>query len=102
MKSLESLVLVKLGPSGTSRAGSRTISILLDSLIQFLFPQRGAIPSRPLKRMWIEGFEIHRCAALKYLSSEHLKSYLTGDCDSKDENYEDFFSIGALGWYDWN
>ena len=67
MKSLKSLVLVKLGPCASSDAGVRMISILLDSLTcRYLFPHREEKePPRPLEHLWIQNFEIHRCAALK-------------------------------------
>jgi len=99
MKSLKSLVMVKLGPYGTSMAGERVISILLDSLTcQYLFPhRRGSVRPRPLERIWIQNFEIHRCAALKYSSPENLKSYLSGDCDVKEEKYQSFRNLEHLG-----
>lgn len=93
MKYLKSLVLIKLGPGATSMAGSRVISILLDSLTcRYLFPRREKKQTlRPLERLWIQGFETHRCAALQYSNPETLQSYLSGDCDVKDAGkYESF------------
>ena len=102
MKYLKSLVLVKLGPVSTSLAGSRIISSLLDSLTcRYLFPHREDQETRrPLERLWIQGFEIHRCAALQYSSPENLQCYLTGDCDVKNEikeKYESFPNLEHLG-----
>ena len=100
MKYLKSLVLVKLGPGATSMAGSRVISILLDSLTcRYLFPRREKKQTlRPLERLWIQGFETHRCAALQYSNPETLQSYLSGDCDVKDAGkYESFPNLEHLG-----
>ena len=102
MKYLKSLVLVKFGPGATSLAGSRVISSLLDSLAcSYLFPRREKKQTpRPLERLWIQGFEIYRCAALQYASPGNLQSYLTGDCDVKNEikeKYESFPNLEHLG-----
>lgn len=98
MRSLKSLVLVKLGPCGTSGAGSCIVSSLLQSLIcRYLFPYCGDVSPRPLERLWIQGFEILCCLALmKYLSPGNLKSYLSGDCGDRDEKYESFLNLEHL------
>ncbi len=99
MKNLKSLVLVKLGSYATRGAGERVISILLDSLTcRYLFPDREKKQNpRPLQRLWIQDFEVHRCAALKYVSSDNLLSYRSGDCDAKKEKYESFPNLEHLG-----
>jgi len=99
MKSLKSLVLIKLGPCATTGAGAHIISILLDSLTgRYLFPHREEQQThRPLERLWIQGFETYCCAALQYSSPETLLSYLSGDCDVKDEKYESFLNLEHLG-----
>lgn len=99
MKSLKSLVLVKLGPYATRGAGERVISILLDSLTcRYLFPHREKKQTpRPLQRLWIQDFEVHQCAALKYVNPDNLLSYRSGDCDVTDEKYETLRNIEHLG-----
>ena len=100
MKSLESLVLIKLGPYATRMCGSRVISWLLDSLIgRYLFPHVEVNPTpRPLRCIWIQDFEVGHCGALKYSSPEVLQSYRTGDCDEREyTNYESFPNIENLG-----
>jgi len=97
MKSLESLVLIKLGPHATE--GERVISFLLDSLIgRYLFPRVEISPiPRPLRCIWIQDYEVYRCGTSQYLSPEILQSYRTGDCDETEKNYESFPNIENLG-----
>jgi len=99
MKYLKNLALIKLGPGVTSMAGSRINSSLLDSLAcSYLFSRREKKQTRlPLERLWIQGFETRRCAALKYSNPEHLQSYFSEDCDVKDEKCESFPNLEHLG-----
>jgi len=95
MKSLKSLVLVKLGPYATKNAGTRVLSRLLVSLLSgFLFPMDKPAP-RALQRVWIQDLEVYPCSPLKYASPEHLLSYRSGD-SGNEEHYEAFNSVEHL------
>lgn len=97
MKSLKSLVLVKLGPYATTGSGARIISILLDSLCGYLFPTSEKKPtSLPLKCIWIHNFEVYPFRALDYADPECLQSFKTGDSDGDQENYESFYNLENL------
>jgi len=98
MKSLESLVLIKLGPYATFDAGERVISLLLDSLVRgYLFP-RLEQNQNPLRCLWIQNFEVHRFPALIYSSPDSLQSYRSGDCgDIEDKKFESYCNIQHLG-----
>ena len=101
MKSLQSLVLIKLGPNATSSdSGERVMSPLLDSLVRdYLFPPREENePPSPLRRVWIQDFEVIGCPALRNSSTNSLQSYRSGDCgDLNDEDYESFTNMEQLG-----
>ena len=97
MKSLESLVLIKLGPYATFDAGERVISLLLDSLVRgYLFP-RLEQNQNPLRWLWIQNFEVYRFPALIYCP-DSLQSYRSGDCgDIEDKKFESYCNIQHLG-----
>lgn len=80
MKSLESLVLIKLGPNATlGDDGESVTSPLLDSLVSnYLTLSR-------LRRLWIQGFKVTPCPELQSDTPESLQSYRFG---------EDFFIGG--------
>ncbi len=83
MKSLDKLVLVKLGPFRLVKNGKRIYSRILDALIcDFLFPllEENVKPTlRPHKCIWFEDFEVFDCfEALDYADPECLQSYRTG------------------------
>lgn len=93
MKSLESLVMIKLG-----QGDARVISCLLDALCDHLFPHLESNPTpRPLDCLWIQGFETYRVAAWKYVIPERLRSFRTGDGAAHDENFEPFTNLEHLG-----
>ena len=97
MKGLESLVFVKLGPNATCNSGKRVMSPLLDSLVRgYLFP-RLEENQTPLRRFWIQDFEVYDCPALDDSISDSLQSYRSGDCNGNDEEYESFHNITHLG-----
>lgn len=99
MKALKSLVLIKLGPFASKGAGRRVISTLLDAFFAHLFPGRRSYPIlRPLRCLWIQDFEILPLKAFKYLSSDCLVSYRSGEPSGSDkENYEPFHKMEHLG-----
>jgi len=98
MKSLESLVIIKLGQYATPGAGVYVISRLLDALCEYLFTRLEENPTpRPLHCLWIQDFETYKVGAWKYVIPERLQSFLTGDCDDDDESYEPFYNLEQLG-----
>jgi len=98
MKKLESLVLIKLGSNATCASGERVISSLLDSLVRgYLFPREDEQTPSPLRKFWIQNFEVYSCPALRYSSPDSLQSYRSGDCGGRNENYEVFCNIEHLG-----
>lgn len=95
MKSLENLVFIKLGTNATFDAGERVISPLLDCLVRdHLFPRHEEVP---LRRFWIQNFEVYHCPALGHSSPDSLQSYRSGDCEGRDDAYESFCQIEDLG-----
>ena len=101
MKSLTSLVVIKLGPFGSDLCGYRVVSLLLDDLLcDYLFPPTDTriIPARPIETIWIQDFEVYPWTPLEYSSPERLKSYRSGDPRSGDEdNVEPFQNLEHLG-----
>ncbi len=96
MKFLKSLVLVKLGPCATYGAGVCVISILLYSLIGYLFPHDKKPTPRPLQCVWIHNFQVNSSRAFEYANPEYLQCFKTGDVDADQENYESFFNLENL------
>jgi len=95
MKSLESFVLIKLGSSAAFAPGQRVDSPFLHILVHcYLFPR---LEENPLRRFWVQDFEVNLCAALGNCSPDSLQSYRSGDCGGRNENYESFCSIHHLG-----
>ncbi len=105
MKSLQSLVLIKLG-TYSNTDGARVYSILLKTLLNILlFAEENC-----LRVLWVQDFEVDRRGTLQYLSHDILQSYGFGDYDgseSEDENgsesedekeqYEPFINMVHLG-----
>lgn len=95
MKSLKSLVLIKLGPYSTYSSGTRVLSHLLASLLEHLFPCMGNPAPRPLQRVWIQDFVMFPCSMVRFATPECLRSYRSEDAGTK-ENYESFVNIEHL------
>lgn len=100
MKSLEKLVLIKLGPFRTTIAGERVISRLLDALIcRFLFPplMKNVKPTlRPHRCIWIQDFEVWPYKALDYADPECLQSYRTGAPHGDENDFKSFHNLVQL------
>lgn len=97
MKSLESLVLIKLGTYATD--GARVSSFLLKTLLRILFYWKEN-STQPLRVLWVQDFEVDRFGTLDNLSQDILQSYGFGDNDGlKDEKeeYEPFINMVHLG-----
>ena len=95
MKSLKSLVLVKLGPYATFNAGNRVLSRLLVFLFEYLFPSIGSPAPRPLQRLWIEDYEVYPCSMVKFATPKCLQSYRSGE-PGYEEHYDGFLNVEHL------
>ncbi len=96
MIDLESVVLIKLGTYATR--GTRVDSILLKTLLRILLDLKKK-STQPLRRLWVQDFEVGRCGTLNYMSQDILQSYGFGDYDGSYENeqYESFLNMEHIG-----
>ena len=100
MRFLESVVLIKLGTHSTR--GTRVHSVVLQTLLLILFDLKNARftpPPPPLRRLWVQDFEVNRKGTLRHLSRNILQSYGFGDYDGSKENkqYESFLNMEHIG-----
>ncbi len=99
MKSLRSLVLVKLGPYST-RGDESVTSSLLNSLCAYLFPlvENNQSPlTSPLQCIWIQNFEVlHNIVTTNYANRDGLLSLKTGYPFGDQINHNNFPNLENL------
>ncbi len=100
MKSLKTLVFIKLGPYTSVPSGIVVSSPLLNALFKFLFPhpiETEKQTLRPLRVLWIQDFHVEPFSTVGYLNPECLRSYRTGNSLNNHENYGPLINIQHFG-----